>query len=192
MLEGVTPIDDVPPCVHVLIHYAEAAKKFGVLKWYWLMSFERFNKKIKRIVGNKTCPISSLKNALVRDAGKNPSSPSPPPSSPSPPPYHSHPPHLHRLPHHNHPLPITSPDPIAPSSLSSPRHYHPPHLHHLPLITITLLIFIITSLITITSLSSPSPPSSQLLITNTGKREVYQWLEVHRTQRGFSVMVLCG
>ena len=69
MLEGITPIDAVPPAVHVLIHYAKATEQFGVLKWYWLMAFERYNKKIKNIVGNKNCPLASLKNALVRDAG---------------------------------------------------------------------------------------------------------------------------
>ena len=33
------------------------------------MSFERFNKKIKGMVGNSTHPVSSLKSALLRDAG---------------------------------------------------------------------------------------------------------------------------
>ena len=69
MLEGTTPIDAIPPAVHTLVHYARAAVQFGVLKWYWLMAFERFNKKLKNIVGNKSCPISSLTNALLRDAG---------------------------------------------------------------------------------------------------------------------------
>ena len=32
------------------------------------MVFERYNKKIKNMVGNKKYPISSLTNALVRDA----------------------------------------------------------------------------------------------------------------------------
>ena len=41
---------------------------FGVLPWLWLMTFERYNKKIKNMVGNKKYPISSLTNALVRDA----------------------------------------------------------------------------------------------------------------------------
>ena len=33
------------------------------------MAFERFNKKVKRIVGNKACPMASLANALILDAG---------------------------------------------------------------------------------------------------------------------------
>ena len=69
MLEGISPIDAVKPAAHVLVHYAKATGQFGVLKWYWLMAFERFNKKMKNIIGNKACPISSLTHALVRDAG---------------------------------------------------------------------------------------------------------------------------
>ena len=66
---GCTPIDTLPPCVHVFVHYADCARKFGVLEWYWLMVFERYNKKIKNMVGNSTHPMSSLKHALLRDAG---------------------------------------------------------------------------------------------------------------------------
>ena len=69
VLTGCTPIDLVPPCVHVFVHYGDAAKRFGVLVWYMLMSFERYNKKIKGMVGNSTHPIASLKNALLRDTG---------------------------------------------------------------------------------------------------------------------------
>ena len=42
---------------------------FGVLKLYWLMAFERFNKKIKNLVGNKNHPEKSVANAMIRDAG---------------------------------------------------------------------------------------------------------------------------
>ena len=34
------------------------------------MTFERYNKKIKNLVGNKNHPISSLANALLKDAGR--------------------------------------------------------------------------------------------------------------------------
>ena len=67
---GCTPIDLVPPCVHVFVHYGDAAEQFGVLVWYMLMAFERFNKKIKNLVGNSTHPLASLKSALLRDAGR--------------------------------------------------------------------------------------------------------------------------
>ena len=67
---GCTPIDLVPPCVHVFVPYGESARQFGVLAWYMLMAFERYNKKIKNLVGNSTHPLSSLKTALLRDAGQ--------------------------------------------------------------------------------------------------------------------------
>ena len=59
----------MPPCAHVFTHYGDCARLFGVLVWYWLMAFERYNKKIKNLVGNPTHPIASLKNSLIRDAG---------------------------------------------------------------------------------------------------------------------------
>ena len=66
---GITPIESTPPVSHVFVHYPELAKLFGVLKWYWLMVFERFNKKIKSLVGNKNHPLKSVANAMIRDAG---------------------------------------------------------------------------------------------------------------------------
>ena len=66
---GCSPKDLMPPCSHVFTHYGDCARQFGVLVWYWLMAFERYNKKIKKLVGNPTHPIASLKNSLIRDAG---------------------------------------------------------------------------------------------------------------------------
>ena len=57
------------PAAHCPVHYAQLARIFGVLVWLWLMTFERYNKKIKNLVGNKNYPISSLANALLKDAG---------------------------------------------------------------------------------------------------------------------------
>ena len=66
---GSSPVDDGPPCEHPFVHYADATRTFGILERLWLMSFERFNKKVKNLVGNKNFPLRSLANALVRDAG---------------------------------------------------------------------------------------------------------------------------
>ena len=66
---GCTVVDLIPPCIHVFVHYPKSAKLFGVLLWYMMMAFERYNKLIKSLVGNATHPIASLKNALLRDAG---------------------------------------------------------------------------------------------------------------------------
>ena len=63
-------METVPPCAHGFVHYHECARLFGVLKWYWLMVFERFNKKVKGLIGNKNHPETSVANAMLRDASK--------------------------------------------------------------------------------------------------------------------------
>ena len=82
-LIGISPVDEIPPVVHCPVHYGDASRIFGILEWYWLMTFERYNKKVKNLVGNKNHPISSLANALLKDAGRifallSPPSPFPP------------------------------------------------------------------------------------------------------------------
>ena len=67
---GTTPIDSQPPVIHCPVHYGQCARIFGILAWFWLMVFERYNKKVKNLVGNKKYPISSLANALLRDTGR--------------------------------------------------------------------------------------------------------------------------
>ena len=68
MLEGAMPVSTVPPAAHTLTHYAEAAKTHGVLKWYWLMGFERFNKHIKNSVKNTNHPLASLSASHILNA----------------------------------------------------------------------------------------------------------------------------
>ena len=65
---GSSPPDMTPPCAHCFVHYPDLALLFGVLVWYWLMTFERYNKKLKGMVGNNNYPTASLANALLRDA----------------------------------------------------------------------------------------------------------------------------
>ena len=66
---GMSPIDTVPPVEHQVVHYPDLSDIFGKLKLLWLLVFERFNKKIKNLVGNKNHPEKSVANAMVRDAG---------------------------------------------------------------------------------------------------------------------------
>ena len=68
MLEGAMPVSTVPPAAHTLTHYAEAAKTRGVLKWYLLMGFERFNKHIKNSVKNTNHPLASLSASHILNA----------------------------------------------------------------------------------------------------------------------------
>jgi len=55
-----SPIDMVPPVEHQVSHYPDLANMFGKLKLLWLLVFERFNKKIKNLVGNKNHPEKSV------------------------------------------------------------------------------------------------------------------------------------
>ena len=68
MLEGCCPVRKLVPALHCLVHYAEGTEMHGILKMFWMMSFERFNKKCKNLTSNKCFPFESLANALVRDA----------------------------------------------------------------------------------------------------------------------------
>ena len=67
-LHGCVPPSTIPPASHCLLHYADAAGSHGVLKWYWLMAFERFNKLVKNSVKNKHHPMASVASTHLRDA----------------------------------------------------------------------------------------------------------------------------
>ena len=67
-LHGSVPPSAIVPASHCLLHYADYAATHGVLKWYWLMSFERFNKAVKNSVGNKNHPMASAAASHVRTA----------------------------------------------------------------------------------------------------------------------------
>ena len=56
------------PALHCLCHYAEGTAMHGILKLFWMMAFERWNKKCKNLTANKHLPFQSLGNSLVRDA----------------------------------------------------------------------------------------------------------------------------
>ena len=68
MIEGCCPVCCLVPALHCLCHYGDGAALWGLLKLLWMISFERYNKKCKNLTANKTFPIQSLSNALVRDA----------------------------------------------------------------------------------------------------------------------------
>ena len=41
LLEGCTPITNLIPSMHHMVHYGEYAKTHGILRFYWMMAFER-------------------------------------------------------------------------------------------------------------------------------------------------------
>ena len=67
MIEGCVAICLLVPAIHCLLHYADGAALWGLLRLLWMMSFERYNKKCKNLTSNKHRPFQSLATALVRD-----------------------------------------------------------------------------------------------------------------------------
>ena len=68
MIEGSCAVCSLKPALHCLCHYALGTKAHGILRWLWMMAFERFNKKCKNLTSNKKLPFESLANSLVRDS----------------------------------------------------------------------------------------------------------------------------
>ena len=64
MLEGSTPIDQLNPAAHHLVHYAEQTREAGILLWLALNTFERSNRRLKNLVRNNQAPASSLANNI--------------------------------------------------------------------------------------------------------------------------------
>ena len=66
MLEGSVPPMHLNPLLHRFVHYAIQSLKHGSLWWLSMYSFERFNKKIKNLVRNRSTPMASIaKNIQV-------------------------------------------------------------------------------------------------------------------------------
>jgi hypothetical protein len=42
LIEGAVPIGHLIPTWHHFVHYAEFTLTHGVLRWLWMMAFERF------------------------------------------------------------------------------------------------------------------------------------------------------
>lgn len=42
LLEGCVPVGYLIPIMHHFVHYGEYAKTHGILRFYWMMAFERF------------------------------------------------------------------------------------------------------------------------------------------------------
>ena len=70
MMEGSVPPSTLKPSLHCVSHYPSHAKRFGILVWYWMMFFERFNKYIKSLCFNKYLywAMASVAKAYIREA----------------------------------------------------------------------------------------------------------------------------
>ncbi len=65
LLEGCIPETYLKPSGHHFVHYAEMSRLFGVLRWYWMFVFERFNKYAKQACRNTAAPQRALANAMT-------------------------------------------------------------------------------------------------------------------------------
>ena len=58
MITGSVPPSTIVACLHLLIHYADHTQLFGILKWYWMMTFERYNRFVKKMCHNTHWPLA--------------------------------------------------------------------------------------------------------------------------------------
>ena len=71
MLEGCFPITILNTTLHHILHFAEQTGMFGVLRWFWMFVFERYNKMIKGMVKNNHWAAESLaRNALLQTGAR--------------------------------------------------------------------------------------------------------------------------
>ena len=68
MITGSVPPSTIVACLHLLIHYADHTQLFGILKWYWMMTFERYNRFVKNMCRNTHWPLASIANTYVQRA----------------------------------------------------------------------------------------------------------------------------
>jgi len=68
MIEGSIPPSTLKPSLHCVGHYPDHALLYGLLRIYWMMVFERYNKFIRDLCYNKHWPMASVANAYLRRA----------------------------------------------------------------------------------------------------------------------------
>ena len=68
MVTGSVPPSTIVACLHLLCHYAEHAELFGILRWYWMMVFERYNRFVKKMCYNKHWVLESIAATYKRMA----------------------------------------------------------------------------------------------------------------------------
>lgn len=67
LLEGSFPVDQLNPALHHLVHYAMMVFLFGVLALLSMFSFERNNKRMKKLVRNSKNPDANLSKNVEMD-----------------------------------------------------------------------------------------------------------------------------
>ena len=67
LLEGSFPVDHLNPGLKHLVHYGPQTGSRGLLDWFAMWSFERNNKRVKKMVKHAVRPLSSLANHIELD-----------------------------------------------------------------------------------------------------------------------------
>ena len=68
MVTGSVPPSSLVACIHLLCHYADHAELFGILRWYWMFVFERYNRFVKKMCNNTNYPLASIANTYLKRA----------------------------------------------------------------------------------------------------------------------------
>ena len=64
MLEGSLPAMQLNPLLHRLVHYVVITAAFGLMWWFAMWGFERYNKHIKNMIRNKRSPLASVESGI--------------------------------------------------------------------------------------------------------------------------------
>ena len=64
MLEGSMPACHLNPLLHRLVHYVFITAVFGLMWWFAMWGFERYNKYIKKLIRNKRLPLASVESGI--------------------------------------------------------------------------------------------------------------------------------
>ena len=67
LLTGSVIITYLVPIFHHFVHYGEYTWTHGMIRLYWMMVFERFNKHIKGLCRNRDAPEVHLSNSVRQD-----------------------------------------------------------------------------------------------------------------------------
>ena len=71
MVTGSVPPATIVACLHLLCHYAGHAELFGILRWYMMMVFERYNRFVKQMCRNTHWVLQSIAQTYKRMAAEH-------------------------------------------------------------------------------------------------------------------------
>ncbi len=64
MLEGSMPACQLNPLLHRVVHYVFITAAYGLMWWFAMWGFERYNKHLKNFIRNKRLPFASVESCI--------------------------------------------------------------------------------------------------------------------------------